>query len=96
MDVVAALALLVVALAPFVILWRCGWNRTAVGFVCTGLLIAVATAVGFVVVEDSPECDDVCEELVPLILGITAGAALDVVAWVAAVIAVVRRRTTRS
>lgn len=92
----AVLLLGVVALAPLVILWRCKWERAALGFTAVAVLIGIATAVAFVIVDDSPTCDDVCEELLPLVLGAAAVTALDIAAWTLALFAALRRRLARA
>ncbi len=92
MASIAVLVLGAVALAPLVILWRCQWERAALGFAAVAVLIGIATTVAFVIVDDSPTCDDVCEELYPLMLGAAAVTALDVVAWALALFAALRRR----
>ncbi|WP_147447562.1 hypothetical protein [Solirubrobacter pauli] len=81
MSLIAVLALGAVAVAPLVILGRCQWERTALGVAAVTVLIGIATAVAFAIVDDSATCDDVCEELYPLMLGAAAVTALDISAW---------------
>lgn len=95
MAVVTVVVLVVIGIAPIVILWRRGWVRVAVGFLSAAFVVAIAAGIGFVLAEDSPTCDDVCEELYPLALGAVALVALNLAAWLAVLMALVGRRRPR-